>query len=163
MDEGFIAMAGVPIPPEAERPKFKDPILGVLEWYEKWEFWEGTPEFRDGRQIILRIAGSCDLPAQESQLAFLRTLFQQLQADDARFRAKASQYLLDTYNTGWRFDDDEEIDAATFESRLTLQGISASIGSPGANLGYDADDMFTEHQVVVSVDSSGNPMYAIME
>ena len=100
---------------------------------------------------------------QESQLAFLRTLLEHLRADDARFRAKASQYLLDTYNTGWRFDDDEELDAAAFESRLTLQGISTCVGSPGANLGYDADDMFTEHQLVVSVDSSGNPMHAIME
>lgn len=167
MSEEFIAWSGMSVP-EPERPTFLHPVVGILVWHVQWKWWEGTPEFKAGRRITVRVLGSEDTARQQPAFDYLGVLFQRVQGDDGPYRARAARDLLAVYNRRWRDDwtDETDIDEATFQSRLTLLAIhveSSWLRSLSATLTYSAQDMFTEHNVGVSVDNSGGPTGAILE
>jgi len=167
MSEEFIAWSGMSVP-EPERPTFLHPVVGILVWHVQWKWWEGTAEFKDGRRITVRVLGSEDTARQQRAFDYLGMLFQRVQTDDGPYRARAARDLLPVYNRRWRDDgtDETDIDEATFQSRLALLAIHVDtswLRSLSATLTYSAQDMFTEHNIAVTVDKSGGPTGATLE
>lgn len=161
MDDWLYAMPGVSIPLPEDKV-FCDPVLGEfrLPWTDvELGLWRGKTEI-SGRMVGLAVSLLGKSPL-EDVLPFCRDVVSWVGQNERELGARIVQELLDTYNQGWRWEDEKELTAEEFPGQLSLGGISVgAYGSnpkqekeaPFAEVHYDCGDLFGDHIISVFLD-----------
>lgn len=144
-------------------PSLSGNTFGELTWYPDHNCWAGFLSIQQSDIPVTVIPESSDAASATS---FTDSLIEKLKQHDSTFRDYVTNSLLETYNTEWHplTGEGPELSAAEFKSRLKLTMLQISFGKLGmstpkewyAQLQYDADDMFTEHPVLLFIDHSLN-------
>ena len=132
-----------------------DEILGTLEWDPGVECWRANRELRPGHRIDCYFWRNADR-------AFARRLFVKLQETDLDYKQAAAVEFLELHNDTWRDVEDPVLDAEAFMNRLRLDAAGVENNSEG-RIVYDADWMFTEHNIAVFVGADLRVLYVTLE
>ena len=133
---------------------YTDPVLGILEWQPKYEWWFQQRKLASGRQLDVIIdSGHVDRHVFLSRAAEL--VEWALQNERHALADAVREELLDLYNDVWRNEDESKLDADEFVSRLEWQLLHLS-DSPlvPVELSYEAGEMFGGHGVTVQLDAA---------
>lgn len=165
-DEATVARLRSPVARVA-RISRRHGVFGELTFDPNLSFWSGRIAAGTFAHLGVRaIDVDLALPEDASDADFDETARTFGGIELAAALAKASEELLDVYNTGWREWEEEGqdhegpiLDAPGFESRLTLASIS--LDEDGAvSLGFDDGALFWGHSVVVALDRDLVPQHA---
>jgi hypothetical protein len=139
---------------------FRDKKLGDftldrrVNWFESQTQWGST-------QIRLSLNVNTDLKANAS-LAVAHSLWESQKAWDERVRAYAVKELLSLKNENWLGDDEQELSAKEFDSKMTLESITVY---PDGLLEfwYSDGDLFWGHSIRVGASLAEGPTDAGIE
>jgi len=128
-----------------DRKPIQDPIVGRLIWDSDLSCWETNVEVRAHKIVRIHISTE-NHEDQQRVVAIARELVQWLRNHENSAREFAASQLLDTLNGGW--NEGEPISEQAFVETLYLQSVSIQ-EELGAELTYNAGDLFYGHWVVV--------------
>jgi hypothetical protein len=127
-------------------PPLQDEFFGTLQWDERVNWYETKMTFPDG----LRVSVSIPVEGEPAPTAIrrARSVFPTIQSREPEYREAATTQLLDLHNDTW--NEGDEIDAATFKSRMSLESI-VIYPSGGAEIYYGDGDLFWGHTILVGL------------
>lgn len=122
----------------------KDAVLGTFTLDRRVNTFQGTAKWQ-GRKIRVSLDG----PEGEASLATARTLWSDQERWSAEAADRAAEELLDNLNSNWLDEGEEELSAADFRKRITLESVCT--GPDGSvYFYYDDDYLFGGHAIQVS-------------
>lgn len=148
---------------ERPPPTREDDVLGLVKWVKYPEHWEAEVEFPADRFVCFSIYPwmwrrrpfwlwrwlyQPELPSELLEKA--RSIGKNLRSLDAAWRELITHSLLATYNGSW--NEGPPIDAGTFQSKLTLNGVHVD-DRLDITVYYDDGDLFSNHLVAIDLDS----------
>lgn len=128
--------------------RIKDELFGDLVLDDQSNVYQTTSEPVPGRKIGIYVDPD-DLKIEDA-LPICRQIFRKL--DLKKVRAKASEQLIDLYNSTW--SDGETLTVDEFKGRIRLDSVKVS--PYGAEVYWDDNDLFWGHTIIVSIDKDGN-------
>ena len=126
---------------------FDDPVLGHVEWNERFGHWFARIVLPDGAAVDFDIEDELN-----DVLPVARAAFTFVSANEAALREQLAEQMLETAND-WRLGREPiepEITVASFAARVKLAGVSLA-DDGGFTLTYSDGEMFGGHAIVVSV------------
>lgn len=141
----------------------EDNTLGTFLLEREYSWFEGVADWLGTECRIYLITDEEDGETAEKAYAHFQTLYQDRAAWDDKFRQFAADKLLELANDWYdpdeeddeNFDDDEmPIKRDEFLRRLSIESIE--IDDEGSmTVYYDADEMFTDHAIVIYAEIDG--------
>ena len=126
-----------------------DATLGRLEYSRRFGWFEGRVQWC-GHEVQVRLScTSSDDPAAVLDVA--APLLEQQVEWDRRVRDYAVEQLLPLKNDSWLDDDEEELSAADFLSKMSLESISVD-EEGGLTFWHNDGDLFWGHAIQISGD-----------
>ena len=141
----------------------EDELLECLLWDSDSSCWKCEIEIRQDHFVTLQLesqqseersdGGKPHSDEPDTRLIErARNLASRLSEEDSRWRAVASDELLGLYNQSW--NDGPPMDAATFQSRLSLRGVALNLDGT-TTVDLSQDELFTNHGITLELDADG--------
>lgn len=132
-------------------PPLIDELLGTLEWDDNLNWYHGQ----------VNVAGaSFDLslnPNEGTDVSTALSRAKQIIGDFERYRQVVTDYavegLLDLKNEVWLHEDEDEVSADEFKSKMTLEAITVE-SDGGVTFWHRDGDLFWGHSIQVCIDSN---------
>jgi hypothetical protein len=128
----------------------QEEVLGRLTWEDRLTGWSGQVELVPGQPVAIVVHPQS--PDVLDALRGARRTLDGIRDREVHLRCAAADELLSWYNAEW--NDGSPIRAEAFIARLSLDSIAFFPGD-GADLLYQAGNLFEGHPVVIGVDADG--------
>jgi hypothetical protein len=124
-----------------------DATLGRLKYNRRFGWFEGRAEWC-GHEVEVNL--SCTRSEEPTAVLDVATrLFKEQVQWDRRVREYAVEQLLPLKNDSWRDEDEEEMSAADFLSKMSLESISLDEDG-GLTFWHNDGDLFWGHAIQIS-------------
>ena len=139
------------------KPVSMENELGTFTLDREFSWFEGIINWNNVEANVFLETDEEDGDTAEQAMTVLKSIVDNLVANDTRYRAFAAQKLTDLANE-WRDEsdevDEEEITQETFAKRMEISDVTVS---PDGSLSllYLDDDMFGGHVIEIRVESDG--------
>lgn len=131
----------------------EDSTLGTFLLEREYSWFVGTADWRGTKCNVYLITDEENGETAEKAYAYFQTLYQDREVWDDKFRQFSADELLELANEWYEYSDDDfdvemPIQRDEFLRRLSIASIE--IYEEGSiTVYYDADEMFTDHAIVI--------------
>lgn len=140
----------------SSRPNKKNKVLGELIWDERLNWYEASVPFAKKGDPVRIYLNASEEKELKKVIARAEAIVGELATLDKKAKQAAVDDLLELKNDAWldEDNDEEEVDAKEFKSKMRLEGIS--IYDDGSSEWYYADgDLFWGHTILMDLSKSG--------
>ncbi|MGL5831126.1 MAG: DUF2262 domain-containing protein [Candidatus Altimarinota bacterium] len=123
--------------------------LKDIELYDEfvYETWVKMPGIKEEIEVLIDM-GSEDEKKIQPMLDFTNKFLEWLVENDLEIKKYAAKKMLKNKNKNWLEAKEKPLTEQNFINRLELSSLSIN-RDKSSNLFYDADDMFTDHAVII--------------
>jgi hypothetical protein len=132
-------------------PDLNHPILGLLKYNDKYDWYEGNLIFQD-RSIELSVTAN-NKTTIESILEPIDGFVDRLEHYTETAKDYAVEKLLELKNDVWLDEDEKPLTPTQFKVRMLIKSIGISPDS-SICFNYDDSELFAGHEIFVTMDSS---------
>ena len=137
-----------------------DESLGVLNWNEQLEWWEGKIQLDSETPFTLYIFARSDLTPNRTITDECRAAIERIANREAEYRKYAATELVDIHNSEW--NDGPPTSNADFANRLAPDSVEVH-ESGYAEIHFGDGGLFWDHGVGVRLRESGEFQEAVVE
>jgi hypothetical protein len=123
--------------------------LKDIELYDEfvYETWVKMPGIKEEIEVLID-TGSEDEKKIQAMLDFTNKFLEWLVENDLEIKKYAAKKMLKNKNKNWLEAKEKPLTEQNFINRLELSSLSIN-RDKSSNIFYDADDMFTDHAVII--------------